>query len=282
MINKVVLIFSLVLLCDNENLYSQTLRETLQKADSLFAKKEYGNSIKKYKRAIYFSKGEYGIYKKTADAYYTQKKYEFACNYYDSSLFENRDTNYEEIIFCKTDCYIFMNQYDSALNCLNRLNPEKSNNLKKKINFYKGIISFSTYDYDEAETFFIISLSDTAFQAKDDIKTLFMKKRLFKNPEHMSAGIMSLIVPGTGQFYSGHVKSGINSLVLIGIISVIAIDMGMRFCFIDPFISILPWFIRYYRGGYLNAKDFASEKLNLKRSETLNEIIRILNSDDKY
>jgi tetratricopeptide (TPR) repeat protein len=274
--NKVLMFFSLVFMCKSVLVFGQTVPESVQIADSMFMKKEYENSIKIYKRALYFSEAKVEIYKKVADTYYMQENYQEACIYYDSAIIEHPVKDYNELIFSKTDCYIFLEQYDSAFQSVMQLKPEKSDFFVQQINFYKGIICFSDERYEEAEVYFLNTLPDSAIHSKEKIKALFEKKRKFRSPKPGVAGIMSLIVPGTGQFYTGQYKSGINSIVLLGIISIIAVDLGIRFSFYDPLITILPWFFRYYKGGYRNSKEFAHEKLNQNRTQTLNEILEII------
>jgi tetratricopeptide (TPR) repeat protein len=256
---------------------AQSISQYIQKADSFYLKKNYSESIKIYKRVLYFS-GENHLYEKIADSYFLNQDYRLANNYFDSAIFLKTDSNKSLLILKKIDCQIFLQEYEPALKCLNRMDPSENKEIQSAINFYKAILHFSMCDYELAESMFISSLSDTAENSKDKIKAIFKKKHLLHKPSPQTASLLSIIAPGTGQWYAGQIKSGINSTVLLGILVLIALDMGSRYTFIDPIISVAPWFIRYYNGGILNAKNFAVEKQNLNHTQILNKILEIIDT----
>jgi tetratricopeptide (TPR) repeat protein len=276
MFYKFQIFFYLWYVSQTGQIFSQSVSESEKIADSLFLIKDYQKSLEIYQRVLFFVSEKSEIQKKLADLYFEWKMYGKALAYYDSAIIQRNNPDYNKIVFKKADCYIFLGQYASAFQSIKQLNPENSELFIQRVNFYKGIISFSEEQFEDAEVFFLNTLSDTAIQSKEMIKTLFAKKSKFRSPKPIIAGLMSLIVPGAGQFYTGHLNSGINSIVLLSILSIIAVDMGIRFSFYDPLITILPWFIRYYEGGYLNSRELATEKLNRNRTQTLNEILEII------
>lgn len=92
-----------------------------------------------------------------------------------------------------------------------------------------------------------------------------------KNP--LLASVMSAIVPGTGQIYSGRIKEGINSIVLLGGLT--------AFCFAAPEIIVLtaPTLSRYYWGGIYHANLYArcTDTYNTKMdSSTIKDLSPLL------
>lgn len=98
------------------------------------------------------------------------------------------------------------------------------------------------------------------------------------NPK--TARILSIIIPGAGQFYVGDIKNGINSLLLTGGLAVLSVYVAMTYSILDAFISIIPWYQRYYTGGIKKASIIARNKRDAKRANAYRQIIRII-SDTK-
>ena len=84
---------------------------------------------------------------------------------------------------------------------------------------------------------------------------------------------MSMIVPGLGQLYVGDVKNGLKSFVL----SVGLFSLGLRSALInnplDAAISTLPWFQRYYQGGFKKAELIAIARIQEKRYKIYNQLL---------
>ncbi len=275
---KLVLQIVLFGICLNIPCRSQTLSESIAIADSLFKEREYEASIKIYKRAIFFSHDKAELYKKTAEAYMADHEYKIACSYYDSAIFTNPEIVSNKLIFANVDCLIMEEDYEKALTYIEKINTFRNFEVYREVMIYKGIIYFSMNAYKESEVMFLSAIPDSLTDLKDNIKEIFAKKNKYKSPNPNFAGFMSLLLPGSGQTYTGNYKDGVNSAVLLGALLAVAYDMGARYSVIDPIISISPWFLRYYKGGYLNSKDIAKKKLNQKRSTTLKQILSVIDS----
>jgi len=81
------------------------------------------------------------------------------------------------------------------------------------------------------------------------------------------------ILPGSGQFYAGSVKDGINSMLLIGGLYFAALQVVKYYSFWDGVIALFPWVQRYYLGGMEKAKKLTIKKAKEKRYEAYENII---------
>ncbi|MCF8363481.1 MAG: hypothetical protein K9G70_12755 [Prolixibacteraceae bacterium] len=76
---------------------------------------------------------------------------------------------------------------------------------------------------------------------------------------------MSGIIPGSGQFVTGEVKAGLNSMLLIGGLYILSVHVINLYSFWDAAIALFPWIQRYYLGGMDHSKDLAESKIRSKR-----------------
>jgi hypothetical protein len=85
-----------------------------------------------------------------------------------------------------------------------------------------------------------------------------------------------MITPGLGQAYSHDLKSGLNSLLLTSGLIALGINISIRYSPVDAIFAILPWYQRYYTGGFGKAGEIASRKRQLKRNEVYNKILKMI------
>ena len=83
--------------------------------------------------------------------------------------------------------------------------------------------------------------------------------------------MLSLIIPGTGQFYSGDIKAGLNSLLLLSGIFYLGTIVSP-----SGLVLIVPLFIKYYIGGAVHAKQIAERKRNEKKYAYYTNLMKIL------
>ena len=96
-----------------------------------------------------------------------------------------------------------------------------------------------------------------------------------KNPKPKTAKILSMIVPGSGQFYAGDIKNGINSLLLTGGFIYLGVHAALNYGIINSLASASPWIQRYYLGGFKRAELIAEERLALKRDRIYQQILDV-------
>lgn len=267
----------------NLNLNAQNIDETVILADKMFEKSEYTVSLELYKRAIFFStENKRDLFTKCGDCYFLQQDYKNALNFYDSAI--SYSINVEMLIdihFKKADCLIFSEKYIKAEEIVLSIDSFQHDEQKQKKNFYLGLIYFVNTDFEKSEQSFILAVNDTSIKCKSDIHEIFQHKRYFKKPNPKIAGILSLILPGSGQLYAEDYKNAINSFLLTAVFAAVGADMYIRYAWYDSLISIFPWFYRYYNGGYKNAMTIAEQKRTEKRNEKLNELINLVEKEKR-
>lgn len=258
--------------------FSQDLKQSFDFANELFANKDYLGASITYRRVIYFDKTEVyrkDCYKNIADCLYETQQYEEAADYYELAFFQQKtDSAKAEVIFRKMSCYLIQNNFEYAeielLNLPSKLNAEQA---KRKI-FYTGVLNFSVEKYDLAKAQFLSLVDSTNTVSRKKIEQLFIKNEKINKLNPRAARIMSMILPGLGQFYAGDIKNGTNSIILtLGIATwgiVTAVKSTSPF---DVLVTAAPWFQRYYMGGYKKAEQIAINEKKKRRSKVYNQIL---------
>ncbi|MEL6594116.1 MAG: hypothetical protein AAFQ68_28695, partial [Bacteroidota bacterium] len=131
------------------------------------------------------------------------------------------------------------------------------------------------YDSARFHLDFFVGDNDSLSQVVDDI---FIQNEKVSRISARKAKILSIILPGLGQFYAGDVKAGINSLGLTASLLVIAWQVAIRSTPLDAAFAIVPWFVRYYQGGYERAATMALRKQDRRRAEIYQSLLDIMES----
>jgi tetratricopeptide (TPR) repeat protein len=253
---------------------AQDLRQTIRFADDLFITGDIASASRAYQRALFFSDGSIDLYlfKKLAEVHYRNKDYENAQKYfglaYDNSPF---DSLRYRLLFEKAACQILNENYELALIDLFTI-PDTSEIVRKRLDFYLGTAYFGMGNFIEAKKHFEAAV-DPADREK--ISELFSTKNLSR-PSPSKAKTMSMILPGLGQTYSGDMKAGANSLLLTSGLIALFIHISIKYRFIDGLVTVLPWYQRYYTGGFGRAELIASEKRKDKRSKVYSETLFLM------
>ena len=98
------------------------------------------------------------------------------------------------------------------------------------------------------------------------------------NPKVASA--LSMVLPGSGQVYSGNFSSGINSLLLTTTALSIFTIISFRYSPIEAILSVFPYYQRYYIGGVINAINFVEEKNRITYHKTIIELNSIISLEN--
>jgi len=256
--------FVVFIVININNLSSQSIREITYFGDSLFLLKENSAALNEYQRAFYFSSDfdhKAGLSKRIAECYLTLNELSLAYAYYDTALYYSTcDSGKIECKFDKILCIILEKDFRFALLKLEELETIEREYFLKKNYFYKAICNFGLEQYDDAYNNFNKSLSPTDTLLKHQLDQVFESKRKFLHPYPVLATTMSVLIPGSGQMYSGDIKDGINSFLLLYSLAYIALYTP----FLDFFI-IFPFFYRYYIGGIQNANESAKERKREKQ-----------------
>jgi tetratricopeptide (TPR) repeat protein len=157
------------------------------------------------------------------------------------------------------------------------LNDNIPDSFQVKQFFLLGVSEFSAGSFEESRKAFnrAISLNNPA--SAERIDSLFETLKNIKHPNPKTARILSMILPGAGQFYSGDIKNGVNSLLLTGGFITVGFLVAINYSLLDSFVSIIPWIQRYYIGGFKRAGNIAEDRLLQKQDEIYQQILLSFN-----
>lgn len=240
---------------------SENLIDQLHRADKLFSEEQYYDTITEYKRLQFFDdKNEYSFESnyKIGVAYKKGGYYENAIRYLTKAKLDAVNDEEEiETQFQIIRTNILRSTFERSFQLLDEL--EKNSNEEKyrnEINYWRGWTFMLADKWDSAATHFSKISGDHEL------------KKLCKQVENEKysvtfARVISYILPGAGQFYTGNYISGFISLawnVLWGYLTVDAFIADRAFD--GAAIGSLLW-LRFYRGNIQNAGKLA-ENENIK------------------
>lgn len=252
--NSVSKIF-LILLISFTVLHAQRLEQQYDHALQLYNAENYFDAITEAKRLIFFDKEKQYSFK---SAELIAKSYKQGAKFSDALIWftkaEMNAPDKESLISAKLE-KIKVNilrrttrQSIALLDSLGKILPDTN-----VINYWKGWSYAFNDEWNTAAEYFGRSNFGSELKLLSD-KTFRDKY----NPA--LAKIMSYIVPGSGQFYTGHYLSGLLSLcwnVLWGYTAVTAFNADRVF---DGLMVTNFLWLRFYTGNTYNAEQFAIEE----------------------
>jgi len=253
---------------------SQSIEAITRFGDSLFLSRNYVLALNEYQRAYFFSINEQKIKLggNIANCYIGLNDFQKARAFYDSVLFYSKNESHR--IFCefqKILCFMKEKNFGYALIKLNNLELNEDIQLQRKRDLYRGICCFGTGQYDESQKYFLSSMINTDTLRKLELQQLYAKQKVLKRPKSQTAILLSMIIPGTGQFYSGDIKDGLNSLLLLGGIFYLGTIVSS-----SGLVLIVPVFCKYYLGGIVHSKQIAERKRTEKKYVFYQNIMEII------
>ncbi len=276
-----LLIFSIISIF---GLKAQNVEETLRYGHIQYANRQFDEAIQSYRRVLFFdpTKGK-DVYLSLAYAYWeAYQDWKKSIYYFDLAYQVTTDPKKQEsIIFTKAQLYLLAERYTDVQLELASMD-EETWDLKtiQRKRFYQGVASYQLQNYDKSEGYFIECVNDSS--SKAEIHNWFVhyakQKHKFR-PQKIQ--IMSIVVPGLGQMYCGDWKAGINSFLLTGGLLTGFVYASQVYTLLDGFLTVLPWFQRYYTGGYKKAKNIAKHRIEDERKETYQGIITTIRNSKK-
>lgn len=250
----ILLILNLIL----SSLLAQDLVKQYNYADSLFNSENYFDAITEYKRLLFFDRSEQ--YKYHADfniglSYKFGSKYDEAIKYFGQSE-----------LSAKTDSQRINSRLQIIrVNILRRTINNAFAMLDELQNDFPEQVDSNTVTYWRGWAYIMVDDWENASLMFDKIDSDHPLKKLADEVEDNKysvtfATLISYILPGSGQIYTGNYLSGFLSLgwnVLWGYLTIHAFitDRVLE----GILIGGLLW-ARFYRGNFKNAEKFAIEK----------------------
>lgn len=251
-------LFSIMFLTFTSFISAQTLDEQKNYADSLFSIENYFDAITEYKRLLFFDESNSCKYKsnlRIAKSYKSGAKYGDAIKYF---LISRNDCNQDSAI-------INIELEIIKINILRRTTPEAIKSLNQLQFKYAGKIDSSIINYwlgwayIMADDWDLASIEFSKIESDHPLKIISDKVESEKYSVAF-AKISSLIIPGSGQVYTGNYLSGIMSLGWNVLWGYLTINAFMTERAVEGIlIGGLLW-ARFYKGNFQNAEKFAIEK----------------------
>lgn len=258
-------------------LFSQNIHQIKSFADNQLEKGNFSAALKEYQRVQLFDdeKLYHDIYSKIAAIYFKQSDYGHAIQYWNFAwAVEKNDSLKFEIGIKKALGYILLNDYYAALNELFDIPDYNNDYFRDKKNLYAGICYFGLADYNESKSYLTQLVDSTGMAELDKIFAGFIRYNKKYNPEKIE--IMSLILPGLGQIYTGEMGSALNSVALLTVIVGYAYYTTSVYGWIDGALVLSSWFYRYYKGGAQKANIAAQEKLENMKIQVYSDILSLI------
>jgi tetratricopeptide (TPR) repeat protein len=244
---------------------------------ALQQKKEgrYEQAIKSFKRLMFFD-GEMqypSVLIELADCYYVLNEFNSSYDYYDLAGNQALSDSVKSLcLIRKVACKLFQRELNEAKVELLSIDTNLLKGHKLDYHLLNGITYYSLGDYTASRNYFSLCLPENQDSVDLYFNNIVQLQRRFKPG---LAKVMSMIIPGSGQVYAGDWKNGLNSFFLsAGFLSLGAAMMG-SLSFIDSAVLVLPWFQRYYTGGFQKAYEITNNRLYNELNNNLLQIVKL-------
>jgi len=227
-------------------------------ADSLFANGNYFDAVTEFKRLLFFDAGHEFSYRaafKIAESYKMGGKYSEAIYYFRYA--EKFSSSQEQILPLRLGVIkvnILRRTCGQALALLNELSKDTSLRASgNEIEYWRGWAFLFNDEWEKAAECFAKS------EKGSELKKIALKtENELYSP--VKATLLSVFMPGAGQFYTGNYVSGLMSLgwnFLWGYISVNSFVENRVF---DGIMTANFLWLRFYMGNVQNAGKFAEQR----------------------
>lgn len=252
----------IIFLIISTSVSAQTAIETQYKyADDLYKNKLYFDAITEFKRLLFFDEQKQYSYEanfKIGKSYKQGARWDDAIKYFtlaDMNAKEDSQKFNAQIEIVKVN--ILRRTTDRALQLLDTLdNDFRFLNKKNEINYWRGWAYMFADNWKNASSCF------AAIDSQHELKML--SDTIDKEKYSVSlAKILSFIIPGAGQVYTGHYFSGALSFAWNVLFGYLTIDSFIDNRVFDGIMTGSLLWMRFYKGNYKNAEKFAQEE-NLK------------------
>lgn len=259
-------------------LKAQSLAQTYDMAQNLQAQGQYEAAIAAYERVIYFDKQQKfqaDCYRQLGNCSEANGQYKKADRYLNFAYYLSSDPVIQrDIQFQQIRVRLLQQDFVSAQEELWVLGQLSQDELGT-YHLYGFVAAFGQGIYDSAEAHidFFVGENDSLALV---VESLFEQNAKVSRISARKAKILSIILPGLGQFYAGNIKAGINSMGLTAGLLILGFQVAIRSSPLDAGFAIIPWITRYYQGGYQRAADMAIRKQERRRAEIYQALLEVV------
>jgi len=277
-IKKLTALFIWFLSFNANGTFAQNLDETYQFGLEQYALSNFETASLAFERVLYFGDGKYAVITldHLARIRLSKGDIEGASKFYHRASVTSNDFA-EKSYYTLRKCsgLLALRKTKLAMIDLFDISDELPDSSLKYKYFLLGVAYYSELEFNESRLAFKSALPESDVNKRNQIDSLFNVVQNIKHPNPKTAKILSIFLPGAGQFYAGDVKNGINSLLLTGGFLFLGINTAVNYGLLNSFVSVFPWFQRYYMGGYQRAGRIAEDRFREKQDAVFQSIIDV-------
>jgi tetratricopeptide (TPR) repeat protein len=258
---------------------SQNLDQTLQFARAQY---EVGNTLtalKTYQRVLFFGGHLHRdeCQSQLANLHASLGEFDRAAFYYDL-IYQSAgsDSLRYEALFHKTAALMLQQAPKKALLELLSLPKTLPEPWKSRKHLYLGAAHFSIREFELARQDLLPLFGPDDSAQKAEFEKLFRQAERVARKSPKTARLLSMFLPGAGQFYAGDIKNGLNSLLLNGLLGYWFVATGINYSFIDAGATVTPWLFRYYGGGIRRAGEILETKKEERLKKTFQKVLQTI------
>ncbi len=257
---------------------AQSLSQVLQVANQQYNAGNYSMALKEYQRYLFFdSNAAPEVYDHIGSCFQNLNQFDKAAEYYDKAFFTYSSNELKsKALFNKVECMVYMRDFGLALAEILSISDTITGDVYYKKEFLLGICYFGMDDFDNAKISFVNCIASCDQIKRQKIEKIFNRKRNFYSPNPKTASTLSMCFPGLGQFYSGDIRNGLNSVLLTSGLALLGVRIALNQTVYDAFFTVMPWIQRYYQGGYIRTETIATQKRASNRSKAYEETLNLI------
>jgi TM2 domain-containing membrane protein YozV len=242
---------------------------------------QHGQAIPTFRRVVYFDTS--GMlaeqsFEKLGDCYTWMNKAGKAHYYYDLAYqHAGADSVKTLLALKKVHVYLLEKKYDYASIEMAGIPVQGQGSLLETKRTYQGIIAYKTGEFEKARQQFLLAAGDSV--QKQAIDSLFREVEKMNRLNPKLARYLSIFLPGSGQLYAGHPVEAANSFLLTTAFWGLYVYTMINYSLVDAVLAVIPWFQRYYTGGFFQAEELAQQKIAEERSKVFNELIDVMDKE---
>jgi TM2 domain-containing membrane protein YozV len=233
---------------------------------------------KTLQRVLFFDRKTYGVtcYAELATLNLRLNDYAQSEFYFDLLYHATRSDSLREVaLFGKTGALLLQSKYREARVELLSLPAQLSPDAAVRRHLLMGAALYGERRFDEAEKELLALLPEEDLANRTELQQLLQRARHYDRKNPRTARILSIVLPGSGQFYAGDFRNGFNSLILNGLTASWFIYTATTVSFGDALMSVGSWVFRYYAGGYQRAGRLVEERKQERLQRNFQRIVRL-------
>jgi tetratricopeptide (TPR) repeat protein len=250
--------------------------DTYAHAKALYTNGNYEEAISDLRRTLFFDETNHSqaclmlgdCYRNTHNLEKSLYYYELAYDYLVS------DSARLDAKFRIISLYLVFDQPNYALTQIFSLPDSLGQMNMQRKNFYSSLVFYKLKDYAASEEYFLKALHYSNQSLDQSVDSLYATAAK-NNDFNVYLPMVLSIIPGMGQLYLGEYESAINSFLLTGAFAGLYVITLVNLSLLDAVLTVAPWFLRYYQGGLLQAKELAVKRKESRDIEYYNALIDI-------